>query len=104
MVEINSVYVLKRLAKKKGRRVAVIEENRQMRYRGWIFSNAVSIMVEGTGKGKGNWTVDVGRGLVIGHEVKLSFKDLDVTVIRGNVKVENVGAKMKFTFKRELDD
>ena len=104
MVEINSVYVLKRLAKKKGRRVAVIEENRQMRYRGWIFSNAVSIMVEGTGEGKGKWTVDVGRGLVIGHEVKLSFKDLDVTVIRGNVKVENPGAKMKFTFKRELDD
>ena len=104
MVEINSVYVLKRLAKKKGRRVALIDETRQMRYRGWIFSNAVSIMVEGTAEGKGKWTVDVGRGIVIGHEVKLSFKEVDVTVIRGNVKVENAGAKMKFTFKRELDD
>ena len=103
-VEINSVYVLKRLAKKKGRRVALIEETRQMRYRGWIFSNAVSIMVEGTGEGKGKWTIDVGRGIVIGHEIKLSFKDMDVTVIRGNVKVENAGAKMKLSFKRELDD
>lgn len=103
-VEINSVYVLKRLAKKKGRRVALIDETRQMRYRGWIFSNAVSIMVEGTGEGKGKWTVDVGRGIVIGHEIKLSFKEMDVTVIRGNVKVENPGAKMKLTFKREMDD
>lgn len=103
-VEINSVYVLKRLAKKKGRRVALIDETRQMRYRGWIFSNAVSIMVEGTGEGKGKWTIDVGRGLVIAHEIKLSFKEVDVTVIRGNVKVENAGAKMKLSFKREMDD
>ena len=103
-MEINSVYVMKRLAKKKGRRVALIDETRQMRYRGWIFSNAVSIMVEGTGEGKGKWTVDVGRGLVIAHEVKLSFKEVDVTVIRGNVKVENAAARMKFSFKRELDD
>lgn len=103
-VEINSVYVLKRLAKKKGRRVALIDETRQMRYRGWIFSNAVSIMVEGTGEGKGKWTIDVGHGIVIGHEIKVSFKEVDVTVIRGNVKVENAGAKMKFTFKREMDD
>ena len=103
-VEINSVYVLKRLAKKKGRRVALIDETRQTRYRGWIFSNAVSIMVEGTGEGKGKWTIDVNRGLVIAHEIKVSFKEVDVTVIRGNVKVENAGAKMKLSFKRELDD
>ncbi|MDE3257853.1 MAG: hypothetical protein OYM47_08480 [Gemmatimonadota bacterium] len=103
-VEINSVYVLKRLAKKKGRRVALIDETRQMRYRGWIFSNAVSIMVEGTGEGKGKWTIDVNRGLVIAHEIKVSFKEVDVTVIRGNVKVENAGAKMKLSFKREMDD
>ena len=103
-VEINSVYVLKRLTKKKGRRLALIEEARQMRYRGWIFSNAVSIMVEGTGEGKGKWTIDVDHGIVIAHEIKLSFKDVDVTVIRGNVKVENAGAKMKLTFKREMDD
>ncbi|MDE2889051.1 MAG: hypothetical protein OXR72_12645 [Gemmatimonadota bacterium] len=103
-VEINSVYVLRRLAKKKGRRVALIDETRQMRYRGWIFSNAVSILVEGTGEGKGKWTIDVNRGLVIGHEIKVSFKEVDVTVVRGNVKVENAGAKMKFTFKREMDD
>ncbi|MCE2441420.1 MAG: hypothetical protein J4F39_18610 [Candidatus Latescibacteria bacterium] len=103
-VEINSVYVLKRLAKKKGRRVALIDETRQMRYRGWIFSNAVSIMVEGTGEGKGKWTIDVNRGIVIGHEINMSFKEVDVTVIRGNVKVENAGAKMKLTFKREMDD
>ncbi len=103
-VEINSVYVLKRLAKKKGRRVALIDETRRMRYRGWIFSNAVSIMVEGTGEGKGKWTIDVGHGIVIGHEIKVSFKEMDVTVIRGNVKVENAGAKMKLTFKREMDD
>lgn len=103
-VEINSVYVLKRLTKKKGRRLALIEEARQMRYRGWIFSNAVSIMVEGTGEGKGKWTIDVDHGIVIAHEIKLSFKDVDVTVIRGNVKAENAGAKMKLTFKREMDD
>lgn len=103
-VEINSVYVLKRLAKKKGRRVALIDETRQMRYRGWIFSNAVSIMVEGTGEGKGKWTIDVNRGLVIAHEIKVSFKEMDVTVIRGNVKVENAGAKMKLSFKREMED
>lgn len=103
-VEINSVYVLKRLAKKKGRRVALIDETRQVRYRGWIFSNAVSIMVEGTGEGKGRWTIDVNRGLVIAHEIKVSFKEMDVTVIRGNVKVENAGAKMKLSFKREMED
>ena len=61
-------------------------------------------MVEGTGEGKGKWTIDVGRGIVIAHEIKLSFKEVDVTVVRGNVKVENPGAKMKLTFKREMDD
>ena len=29
------------------------------------------------------------QGLVIAHEIKLNFKEVDVTVIRGNVKVEN---------------
>ncbi len=102
-VVLNSTYKLKKLKEKKGVRTAQIEEIRKVQYRGWIFSNAVSILVEAEGEGKGEWILDAGEGMVIEHEAEMEFGKVSVTLQEENELVDGTEAKMKLKFKRVLD-
>jgi hypothetical protein len=106
-VKIKSSYQVKKLKSKDGVKTAEIEENREIVYTGWIFSSAVSIIVNAEGTGKGKWVMDVTNGVVLSHEVKIKFDKVDVTTVdvtfeKPDEAVEDAKAKFKFEFKRKL--
>ena len=108
-VKTKSTYKIKKFKSKDGVNTAEIEEMREVEYTGWIFSGAVSILVDAIGEGKGKWVVDVDNGVVLSQEVKIKFGKVDVTTVdvtfkKPDEKVEDAKAKMKLKFKRKLDE
>jgi hypothetical protein len=108
-VKTKSTYKIKKIKSKDGVNTAEIEEMREVEYTGWIFSGAVSILVDAIGEGKGKWIVDVDNGVVLSQEIKIKFGKVDVTIVdvtfeKPDEKVEDAKAKMKLEFKRKLDE
>ena len=81
LVEQSCSYKVKKIKKKKDRTIVEIEEERQIRYRGWIYAGPVSVFVDGEGEGSGKWEIDATRGVVRSHEIKLGVNRPEVTVV-----------------------
>ncbi len=103
LVQFTSAYKLKKIKKQKGHRVAEIEEERKIHYRGWLHIKVVSLVIDGKGTGHGNWEIDIDRGVVLGHAMKLSIGRPQVRLAGTPNPIEGIKAQIELIFSRKLD-
>lgn len=96
-------YKVKKIAKKKDRTEVTIQEKRKVRYQGWLNVINLSVLLDGEGKGDGEWVIDATRGLVLSHKVKMVVFRPKVTIAGQKKPVDNVSAELVINFKRKLD-
>jgi hypothetical protein len=99
----DSEYKLKKIEEKDGRKLAILEEKRKVKYQRWLYMNPVSIVVEGEGEAKGEWEVDVDRGLIKKHEMQIKLKRPAVRTAGEKDNHDIVKASMSIRIKTELE-
>ena len=102
-VELSCIYKVKKISSKKGRRVVKIQEERKVRYTGWMHVELVSLLLDGEGKGSGEWEIDVTRGLVLSHKAYMDIDEPKVTVVGDKKPLDGIRAEYKIFFERKLD-
>jgi hypothetical protein len=103
LMQFTSTYKVKKIRKKKGHRVVEIEEERKIRYRGWLHFEVVSLMIDGTGKGYGNWEIDTDLQLVLSHNMETSVERPQVRLAGDPKPIVDIKAKVELIFSRKLD-
>ncbi len=103
LVKIKSLYKLKKLGKKKGRRTAEIEESREIEYTGWMFAAYVSVIMRGEGHGTAKWIIDVDRGLVLSQKTRFDLERPEVFLLGSESALGKVIADFRLDFERKLD-
>lgn len=98
-----STYKIKKFKKKKGHRVVEIDEERKIRYRGWIHVELASLIVDGEGSGDCKWVIDVDRGIVLVHEMKMGIGRPQVRQAREKHPIEDIEAQVEVVFSRKLE-
>jgi hypothetical protein len=102
LVSFTTEVELKEIKEKKGRRLAILQEKRKVKYRKWLFVSPVSIVFEGEGEAKGEWAIDLDRQLVQSHKMKLRLKR-PVVRTAGKEKVhEQVTAQVQLEIKSKF--
>ncbi len=103
LVVLKSTYKVKKIKEKKGRTEVVIEEERKVRYQGWLNIVSLSVFIDGEGKGSGEWEIDATRGIVLSHKGKINVFQPEITKAREKQPVPNTGAEIQISFRRKLD-
>jgi len=104
LVDQSCTYKVKKIKVKKGRTVVEIEEERKIRYKGWIYAGPVSVFLYGAGSGSGKWEIDATRGVVLSHQIKLGVSRPEVTVVGQDSPVPNIRAQVELMFQRKLEE
>ena len=103
LLKVSSTYTLKKLKVKKGRTIAVIGEDREVMYNGWMFAEYVSVFLEGSGKGGAEWELDLDRGVVLKHKAQVGIERMEVTLEGENSPRGDIEAEIRIVFERELE-
>ena len=103
LVGLKSTYEVKKIEKKKGQVRVVIQEDRKVRYRGWMYAGLLSLLLGGEGEGSGKWVIDISRGLVLSHDVRMEIDRPMVMLAGTREPLGNIRAETRWTFKRKLD-
>lgn len=103
LMQFRSTYKVKKIKNKKGHQVVEIEEEREIRYRGWLHFEVVSLVIDGKGTGHGNWEIDADRGLVLSHDMKIAVERPQVRLAGDPNPIEDIKAQIELIFSRKLD-
>ena len=103
VMQFTSTYKVKKIKKKKGRTIVEIDEDRKVRYRGWFHIEALSLMIDGEGSGNADWEIDVDRGLMLSHKMKIGIGEPQVTMSGQMDPIEGIHAEIELVFSRKLD-
>ncbi len=103
VVDIESEYKVKNIATKKGNKVVTFEEKRKVRYRAAFTIGSLSLVVDGTGGGKGTWIIDADRGIVLSHNIRTNITRPEVRRMDHKKPVDNIRADIDLTYERKLN-
>ena len=103
VTQFTSTYKVKKIKKKKGWTTVEIEEDRKVRYRGWFHIEALSLLIDGEGSGNADWEIDVDRGLMLSHKMKIGIGEPQVTMAGQANPIEGIHAEIELVFSRKLD-
>ena len=103
LVQFTSTYKLKKVKKQKGYQVVEIEEEREVHYRIWLHIEVISLVIDGTGSGNADWEIDIDRGLVLSHNMKIGLGWPQVRLAGTPNPVEDIKAQIELIFSRKLD-
>ena len=103
LVQFSSAYKLKKIKKQKGYRVVEIEEEREVHYRIWFHIEVLSLVIDGKGSGSAKWEIDIDRGLVLSHNMKIGLGLPQVRLAGTPNPIENIEAGIELVFSRKLD-
>ena len=103
LVQFTSTYKLKKVKKQKGYRVVEIEEEREVHYRTWLYIAVISLVIDGTGSGNADWEIDIDRGLVLSHNMKIALGWPQVRLAGTSKPIEDIKAQIEVIFSRKLD-
>ena len=103
LVQFTSTYKLKKVKKQKGYRVVEIEEEREVHYRIWLYIAVISLVIDGTGSGNADWEIDIDRGLVLSHNMKIGLGWPQVRLAGTPKPIEGIKAQIEVIFSRKLD-
>ena len=103
LVQFTSTYKLKKVKEQKGYRVVEIEEEREVHYRIWLHIEVVSLVIDGKGSGNADWEIDIDRGLVLSHDMKIGLGWPQVRLAGTSDPVEDIKAQVELIFSRKLD-
>ena len=103
LVQFTSTYKLKKVKEQKGYRVVEIEEEREVHYRIWLHIEVISLVIDGTGSGNADWEIDIDRGLVLSHNMKIGLGLPQVRMVGDPKPIEDIRAEVELVFSRKLD-
>ena len=103
LVQFTSTYKLKKVKEQKGYRVVEIEEEREVHYRIWLHIEVLSLVINGTGSGNADWEIDIDRGLVLSHNMKIGLGWPEVRLAGTPDPVEDIKAQVELIVSRKLD-
>ena len=103
LVQFTSTYKLKKIKKQKGYRVVEIEEEREVHYRIWLYIAVISLVIDGKGSGNADWEIDIDRGLVLSHNMKIGLGWPQVRLAGTPKPIEDIKAQIEVIFSRKLD-
>ncbi len=103
LVQFTSTYKLKKVKKQKGYRVVEIEEEREVHYRIWLHIEVLSLVIDGTGSGNAEWEIDIDRGLVLSHNMKIGLGWPQVRMAGDPKPIDDIKAQIELIFSRKLD-
>ncbi len=103
LVQFTSTYKLKKVKEQKGYRVVEIEEEREVYYRIWLHIEVLSLVIDGTGSGNAEWEIDIDRGLVLSHNMKIGLGLPQVRMVGDPKPIEDIRAEVELVFSRKLD-
>ena len=103
LVQFTSTYKLKKVKKQKGYRVVEIEEEREVHYRIWLHIEVLSLVIDGTGSGNAEWEIDIDRGLVLSHNMKIGLGWPQVRMAGDPKSIDDIKAQIELIFSRKLD-
>lgn len=103
LVQFTSTYKLKKVKKQKGHRVVEIEEERKVYYRIWLHIEVLSLVIDGKGSGNADWEIDIDRGLVLSHNMKIGLGLPQVRMVGDPKPIEDIKAEIELVFSRKLD-
>ena len=103
LVQFTSAYKLKKVKEQKGYRVVEIEEEREVHYRIWLHIEVLSLVIDGKGSGNAEWEIDIDRGLVLSHTMKIGLGLPQVRTAGTRNPIEDIKAGIELVFSRKLD-
>ena len=103
LVQFTSAYKLKKIKKQKGYRVVEIEEEREVHYRIWFHIEVLSLVIDGKGSGNAEWEIDIDRGLVLSHNMKIGLGLPQVRMAGDPKPIDDIKAEIELVFSRKLD-
>lgn len=103
IVELKSNYKVKNVGSKKGNKIVTFEEDRKVRYKAFVNIGSLSLVVHGTGEGKGDWVIDATRGIVVSHKMRTNLTRPEVRRIDHRKPVDNIRAEVDMSYERKLD-
>ena len=103
LVQFASTYKLKKVKEQKGYRVVEIEEDREVHYRIWLHIEVLSLVIDGKGSGNAEWEIDIDRGLVLSHTMKIGLRLPQVRMAGTPNPIDNIEAGIELVFSRKLD-
>ncbi|MCE2436337.1 MAG: hypothetical protein J4F29_26000 [Candidatus Latescibacteria bacterium] len=80
-----------------------IEEEREVHYRIWLHIEVVSLVIDGTGSGNADWEIDIDRGIVLSHNMKIGLGWPQVRLAGTPDPVEDIKAQIELIVSRKLD-
>jgi hypothetical protein len=100
-ISVKSNYTVKKV--RNGGKIFEIEEERRISYIGWTETASMSVMVEGSGKGKANWEIDADRGIVNKSEYQQFVEKPAIYVYGQSEQVDQVRAEYNMVYRMTLD-
>ena len=102
-MELKSNYKVKNVGSKKGNKIVTFEEERKVRFKAFVNIGSLSLVVHGTGEGKGDWVIDATRGIVVSHKMRTNLTRPEVRRIDHRKPVDNIRAEVDLSYERKLD-
>ena len=80
-----------------------IEEEREVHYRIWFHIEVLSLVIDGKGSGSAKWEIDIDRGLVLSHTMKIGLGLPQVRMAGDSKPIDDIKAEIELVFSRKLD-
>lgn len=100
-IKATSTSKIKGMKKKGNRNCVEIEESRQIAYKGWLNTGFTSLILEGEGKARGSWLLDVDNGVVVEHRIRMDIEPRPTVV--GEASQRNIETRLTIWVERKLE-
>ncbi len=103
LIDFESTYKVKKIRKKKNALEVEIEEKREVRFVGWMFTGLLSLLIDGQGQGTAKWKIDAASNQIVSHEARLVIERPKVMRAQSGQPFGGVKAEVSCRFKRKLE-